>query len=161
MKARLATALLAVVLTASCSGSDGTDTAQSSPPGTSDSPDEDAPQTAGGDQQTTKKKPGSCKISDDDIAQFSRDWGRVAGAVGRPDLEKYTSPLVDVVDDLAVRAKTCPGASHAAKLPDLIAELDETARDGDVDMDNVNDFQRAGNAWLEALGYGESALPTG
>lgn len=159
MKARLATILLAIALIASCSGSDDdgdatTATASSSPTA------EDSPETAGGEQKSSSK-PKSCSISDADIATFSRDWGRVAGAVGRPDLRKYTSPMVDQVEDLASRAEKCPGASHAAELPGLITRIDEGARKENVDLDDVNDFQRAGNAWLEDLGYGEAALPTG
>lgn len=124
-------------------------------------PSEDAPDESGGDLTATGD--AKCEgISDKDIAEFSRDWGRVAGGVGRPDIAKYTKPLVAEVDDLVKRSSDCPGTKDAQRMNSLIQGIHRDARTSTgVDQDKINEFQTAGNAWLSALGYGESALSTG
>lgn len=156
---------LAILLTGCSSDPDSedADAPGSQEPGTSApaTPSEDPPDTAGGDLSPTGK--ATCDdITDQDVAALNRDWGRVAGGVGRPDIAKYTKPLVSEVEDLTERASGCPGSDHAEEMSRLIGKIDRQARTkADVNLDDVNDFQTEGNAWLAALGYGESALSTG
>lgn len=176
MRTRTAALALAVLLTSACTGnggesSDATTTSGRAPDAVPSSPPSGAststastsssatPQPTGNDVQPSGST--KCAVGAADIAIFSRDWARVAGAVGRPDIEEYTAPLVSEVDDLAKRAAACPGAEHAVELTKLIRSIDEGAGSGEVDLVDINAFQSEGNAWLKALGYGESALPTG
>lgn len=153
----LAVPMLVALMLAGCSDPQ-TPTTDGEPPSTAT---EDPPVTEGGDLQGSTSLPESCDITDTDIADFNRDWGRVAAGVGRPDWHDYTDPLVKTVSNLAERAKSCPGADHAAALVPLIADINADAENNEIDMDPINEFQIAGEAWLEALGYGRDALTTG
>lgn len=173
MRPRSSAIALAVLLATACTAADGgssntKDVASgaSSATGLSSPSSVASPSTPGSTQPSAGsdvEPSGSvkCAVDASDIAIFSRDWSRVAGGVGRPDISKYTAPLVSEVDDLAKRAKACPGAEHAVELTKLVRSIDAGAGAGEVDLDDINAFQSQGNAWLKSLGYGESALPTG
>lgn len=161
MNVRLTAAVMVALFAAGCSTT-GDDVPSEDPSSaTSGSSVDDSNETDRGDLKSSKQLPPSCEIDDTDVAVFSRDWGRVAGAVGRPDIRTYTTPLAEDMQALAERAEGCPGAKRAARLAGLLSDLDEDAKDGTVEMDSVNEIQTVGNAWLKALGYGENALPTG
>lgn len=153
----MAVPMLAALLLVGCSEPQSP-TVEGDPPSTAT---EDPPVTEGSDLTGSTPLPESCDITDTDIADFNRDWGRVAAGVGRPDWHDYTEPLMESVSDLAERAKSCPGAEHAAALVPLITNINEDAQNNEIDMDPINEFQVAGEAWLEALGYGQDALTTG
>lgn len=123
--------------------------------------EEDPPVTEGGDVERATPVPDSCDITDIDIANLNRDWGRVAAGVGRPDWHEYTEPLVETMTALAERAEECPGADHAAALVPLIDAINGDAQNETIDMDVINEFQQVGEDWLEELGYGPNALSTG
>lgn len=177
MRPALALALAGLLLAAGCSGSTGDETSAtsassagaspgasgrgSSPTGSSTSGGSASPATTADSGEGSTAAPGSCPVGEDAVALFSRDWERVAGAVGRPDIAKYTKPLVTEVDSLAKQAASCAGAERLPRLAATIRSIDEGATSGGVDLDDVATFRREGNAWLEALGYGPDRLPTG
>lgn len=164
MKRAIPLAVLLLVLVGGCTGDDS-DAPNSGPSGGS------AASEPVDDENTEPPVPGGaevppaadeCGLTADEVAVLNRDWGRVAGAVGRPDIHKYTKPFAALMDRLAVEATACPEPELLKRMRDLAAKLDrDAAARREVAMEDVNDFLETGNAWLEALGYGANSLPTG
>jgi hypothetical protein len=112
--------------------------------------------TAEGEDPT----PVECAVTGDEISLFRRNWDRVVGSVGREDHPTYTTPFVSEVDALAEKAKDCPGASNFGAMKTALADIEQAAEDGNPDYEAINAFVKAGNAWLESLGYGSGVLAT-
>lgn len=157
---RITPVLAALLFVAGCSTSTATPGEETEAAPTITATD-DPTTSEGGDVELSTPLPASCDITDVEIANFNRDWGRVAGGAGRPDWHEYTEPLVATVTELAERAQSCPGAEQAEQLVPLIVEINDDAQAGELDIDPINDFITIGTTWLEELGFGPNALSTG
>lgn len=101
-----------------------------------------------------------CAVTRDEISTFRRDWDRVVGSIGREDHRTYTTPFVREVSTLSDKAGSCPGADNLQVMKAAATKIDSAAATGEPDYKLVNEFAKAGNSWLEALGYGSGLLGT-
>lgn len=99
-------------------------------------------------------------MTQDEIATFRRDWDRVVGSIGREDHRTYTTPFVREVTTLSDKANSCPGADNLGTMKEAATKIDSAAAKGNPDYAAVNQFAKAGNSWLEDLGYGSGLLGT-
>jgi len=111
-------------------------------------------------KETGDPTPVECAVTAAEIATFRRDWDRVVGSVGRADHTAYTAPLVTEVDALVDKAQGCPGSDNLEPMKAAIDKIDAAAVKDQPDYDAIGAFAKAGNAWLEELGYGTGVLAT-
>ena len=110
-------------------------------------------------KQTTKPPVAGCGVSQSDVEPLYHTFARVVDSVGRPDQGSYTGPLVTLVDSLGREAAdACPGGDLVQQMAGLARQIDQAAKDGNPDLDGINEFRLTGNEWLDTLGLLPSLL---
>lgn len=98
-------------------------------------------------------------MSQSDVEPLYHTFARVVDSVGRPDQGSYTGPLVTLVDSLGREATdACPGGDLVQQMAGLARQIDQAAKDGNPDLDGINEFRLTGNDWLDGLGLLPSLL---
>lgn len=103
--------------------------------------------------------PKSCDITKLQVRLVVRDWQRVIGSIDREDHTDYTGAFHKRMTRLSGRAAHCPGAKDLERFQKVSARIDRSVdKDGTAPLAAYEKAEKAGDTWLDELGFASLRL---
>lgn len=155
-------ALMGVLVASGCSGTPGTQASAHSPAPS-------APTTSAPSPSTTSEADGCGLVLLDSTAfALGRSWELVTASRGASDHEKYVEAFIEDIDSLTddvddeptQEAKNRCDAAGLAEMAYQMSLLNvHVAIDGEAEAGQYEKVANAANAWMEAVGVGDTVEP--